>query len=172
MVRGGMQRSWRGLIVGAVLAAGVAVAPGVATAQQPQCPEASPSYTDACGPTFVLPGWGDAGGWTDPSQYSTIQLADLNGDGRDELIGRNDEGLEIWWFDTTFGQWRPQVDANGVPQTLSDFGSPAPGATPPGCGRSRSGQPPIRRTHRSPWLSTSGTGSPTTDRSRMGISRG
>ncbi len=47
--------------------------PGVASGQ---CPEANPTYTDACGPTFVLPGWGDAGGWTDPSQYSTIQLAD------------------------------------------------------------------------------------------------
>jgi hypothetical protein len=45
-------------------------------------------------------GWGDADGWTDPSQYSTIHLADPNGDGKDELIGRNDQGLEVWWFDT------------------------------------------------------------------------
>ena len=99
-------------------------------AAQGQCPEANPTYTDACGPTFVLPGWGDAGGWTDPSQYSTIQLADVNGDGRDELLGRNDQGLEVWSFDTSVGQWRPQVDADGTPVALTDFGSPAPGQTP------------------------------------------
>jgi hypothetical protein len=51
----------------------------VVTAAQQSCAEASPTYTDACGPRFVLAGWGDAGGWTDPSKYPTIQLADLNG---------------------------------------------------------------------------------------------
>ena len=116
------------LVVTGLVLAGLGVEPGVAGAQG--CPEASPSYTDACGPTFVLPGWGDADGWSDPSQYSTIQLADVNGDGRDELIGRNDEGLEIWWFDTSVGQWRPQVDANGTPVALTAFASPAPGETP------------------------------------------
>ena len=115
------------LVVAVMLLAGLGVAPGVAGAQG--CPEANPTYTDACGPTFTTAPWGDAGGWTDPSQYSTIQLADVNGDGRDELIGRNDEGLEIWWFDTSVGQWRPQVDANGTPVALTDFASPAPGET-------------------------------------------
>ncbi len=70
-----------------------------------------------------MPSWTDAGGWADPSQYSTIQLADVNGDGKDELIGRSDAGIEIYAFDTTLGQWRPQVDANGVPQLLKDFAS-------------------------------------------------
>lgn len=50
-----------------IVAASFAVAPGVAAAQT--CPEANPTYTDECGPTFALPAWGDAGGWTDPSQY-------------------------------------------------------------------------------------------------------
>jgi hypothetical protein len=113
-----------------VVVAVVLALPGVASAQQSQCPEATPTYTDACGPEFVLPGWGDAGGWTDPSQYSTIQLADVNGDGADELLGRNDEGLEIWSFDTSKGQWRPQVDAKCTPMALSAFASPAPGQTP------------------------------------------
>ena len=117
------------LLVAAVVLAVAAglLAPGVAGAQG--CPEANPTYFDACGPTFVLPGWGDADGWTDPSQYSTIHLADVNGDGTDELIGRNDQGLEVWWFDTSVGQWRPQVDANDVPQSLTDFRSPRPGET-------------------------------------------
>ena len=82
-------------------AVGGLTAPGVARAQQ--CPEATPTYFDACGPTFVVPAWGDAGGWTDESKYSTIQLADFNGDGKDELLARNDQGLEIYWFDTSSG---------------------------------------------------------------------
>jgi hypothetical protein len=40
------------------------------------------------------------------------------------------EGLAVWSFDTSFGQWRPQVDAEDVPQALTDFASPAPGQTP------------------------------------------
>jgi hypothetical protein len=122
------RRRWWG-VVAVVLAAGIAgVAPGVAVAQQ--CQNRSPSYTDACGPTFVVPAWGDGGGWTDASKYSTIQLADFNGDGRDELLARNDQGLEIFWFDTTLGQWSPQVDAKGIQQVLSDFRSPVPSETP------------------------------------------
>jgi hypothetical protein len=120
---------WLAPVVAAVLAAGTAaVAPGVAGAQG--CPEADPTYMDACGPTFQLPAWGDGAGWTDPSQYSTIQLADVNGDGRDELIARNDQGLEIWSFDTTLGQWQPQVDASANQQVLTDFRSPLPNETP------------------------------------------
>ena len=90
------------------------------------CPVPDPSYFDSCGPTFTLPAWGDAAGWDDPSKYSTIQLADVNGDGKDELLGRGDAGLEIWTFDTSVGQWRPQVDANAVPQILTDVRSPLP----------------------------------------------
>ncbi len=90
------------------------------------CPSADTSYLGNCGPSFAVPNWTDAGGWTDPSKYSTIQLADVNGDGRDELIGRNDAGLEIYWFDKTVGQWRPQVDADGNRQVLADFASPPP----------------------------------------------
>jgi hypothetical protein len=63
---------------------------------------------------------------TDPSQYSTIQLADVNGDGRDELIGRGDAGIQIYRFDTTLGQWRPRVDAKGLPQVRNDFASSRP----------------------------------------------
>ena len=118
---------WIAPIMAAVAVA--LAAPSAARAQSDCANDTTPVYTDACGPTFAVPGWGDAGGWTEPSKYSTIQLADLNGDGRDELLARNDQGLEIWWFDRGTGQWRPQVDANGVPQTLTDFRSPRPGET-------------------------------------------
>lgn len=111
----------------AVLAVLVAVliAPAAASAE---CPSADASYFGPCGPTFTTPMWGDGAGWTDESKFSTIQLADVNGDGRDELLGRGDAGIEIWTFDTTLGQWRPQVDANAVRQVISDFASPSPGA--------------------------------------------
>ena len=106
----------------------MAASPSVSAAQS--CLEADPSYMDECGPTFVLPGWGDAGGWTDPSQYATIQLADVNGDGTQELLARNDQGLEVWWFDTRLGQWSPQVDAAGKPQAVTDFRSALPNESP------------------------------------------
>ena len=38
------------LVVAVMLLAGLGVAPGVAGAQG--CPEANPTYTDACGPDF------------------------------------------------------------------------------------------------------------------------
>ena len=53
------------------------------------------AYNGACGPEFESPAWGDTPGWTDPSKYSTIKLADITGNGTDELIARNDDGLEI-----------------------------------------------------------------------------
>ena len=121
---------WWGAVVAVVAAAGaLGAAPGVAGAQD-ACPEANPTYTSNCGPTFVVPAWGDAGGWTDPSKYSTIQLADFNGDRTDELMARNDQGIEIYWFDTSLGQWRPQVDGNGVQQVITDFRSPLPSENP------------------------------------------
>ena len=99
------------------------------------CPSVDTSYTGNCGSTFAVPGWTDASGWTDPSQYSTIRLADVNGDGRDELLGRNSDGIEVYEFDTQLGQWRPQVDGNNHRQlvswtnangkVISDFASPS-----------------------------------------------
>jgi hypothetical protein len=108
-------------VAGLLAAVACAAAAPLATADG--CPSADDSYTGTCGPQFEVPSWTDAGGWNDPSQYATIQLADLNGDGKDELIGRSDAGIEIFRFDTTLGQWRPQVDANGTPQLLKDFAS-------------------------------------------------
>jgi hypothetical protein len=108
-----------------VVAVSCTLAPSVAAA--PACPsDVDTSYTGNCGPQFVVPNWTDAGGWNDPSQYATIQLADVNGDGSDELIGRADDGIEIFWFDTTLGQWRPQVNAKDVRQALTDFATPPP----------------------------------------------
>ena len=107
--------------LGPLVALVAMLAPSVASAAA--CPSADTSYTGNCGPMFAVPSWTDAGGWNEPSQYSTIQLADVNGDGKDELLGRSDAGIQIYRFDTTLGEWRPQVDGKGVPQLLNDFAS-------------------------------------------------
>ncbi len=118
-------------MVAAVLlcVAAVLVSPGMARAAD--CSLADYGYNEACGPQFETPAWGDGAGWTDPSKYATIQLADLTGNGIDELIARNDDGIEIWRFDTTVGQWRPAIDASGQPEVLTDFRSPLPSESGP-----------------------------------------
>ena len=115
-------------LVGLVAALVCALVPAAARADICPGTGTDASYTGACGPAFATPAWADAGGWTDPSQYGTIDLVDVNGDGSDELIGRSAQGLEIWRFDTDAGQWRPQVDADDFPQVLQDFASPPPEA--------------------------------------------
>ncbi|MCA9593722.1 MAG: VCBS repeat domain-containing M23 family metallopeptidase [Myxococcales bacterium] len=42
----------------------------------------------------------DADGWTEPSHYRTLRLADLDGDGRADLCGRKASGLTCWLFET------------------------------------------------------------------------
>jgi hypothetical protein len=61
------------------------------------------------GQWFTLPGtgpaWSDAAGWAQAHFYETIQAADLDGDGRAELIGLGPSGLEVWGYDPTAGTW-------------------------------------------------------------------
>ena len=116
----------RSRLVLAALIVAISSAVGPSVAAGAACPSTDLSDTSNCGPWFTTPSWTDAAGWDDPSQYSTIQLADVNGDGSDELIGRGDAGLEVWRFDTKHGQWRPQVDAKGIPQSIRDFATPPP----------------------------------------------
>jgi hypothetical protein len=51
------------------------------------------------------PAWGDLGGWDQPQYYSTIQLADIDGAGRAELIGRGPGGILVNRFDTATQAW-------------------------------------------------------------------
>ncbi|MDA0180931.1 hypothetical protein OJ997_11550 [Solirubrobacter phytolaccae] len=110
--------------MGSLVVVGCVLGPGDALAAA--C-SGDDSYTGACGPDFVIPSWTDTAGWDDPSHYGTIQLGDVNGDIRQELIARADDGIEIFWFDTDTGQWRPQADAEGNRQALTDFATPPPG---------------------------------------------
>ena len=53
------------------------------------------------------PAWSDITGWDQSQCYSTIQLADIDGDGQQELLGRSAQGLEAWKFDSQWGSWYP-----------------------------------------------------------------
>lgn len=122
------RRCWRRALLPTATAVALLLGAGSpsAGAQSSTCPQVTPAYTGPCGPTFVLPGWGDAGGWTNPEHYETIQLADVDGDGDDELLARTPAGIAIHDFDKTLGQWRPQVDSNDLPLILTEFANPPP----------------------------------------------
>src|SRR5262245_59949606 len=66
------------------------------------------------------PPWSDTGGWNLPQYYSTIQLGDVNGDGKLELLARDSGGMETWAFDVATGQWQPL--SSGLPDWSDEGG--------------------------------------------------
>jgi hypothetical protein len=63
-------------------------------------------YDDATGWTELQrgPAWSDATGWANAPYNTTIQTADINGDGRAELLGRDMLGMQVWrYVDETTG---------------------------------------------------------------------
>lgn len=55
----------------------------------------------------------DSAGWSNPAYYSTIQLADIDGDGRTELVGSGPGGIYIFRYES--GVWSPDeaTEPNG-----------------------------------------------------------
>ena len=51
------------------------------------------------------PAWTDAAGWNQPQYYATIQCADINADGRAELIARGPDGIQAWNYDPVAKAW-------------------------------------------------------------------
>lgn len=51
------------------------------------------------------PQYGKDQGWNDVKYYSTIQLADVDGDGQDELIARAGAGIIVSHFNKQTGRW-------------------------------------------------------------------
>jgi hypothetical protein len=103
----------RTAVQGTLILAGVLAAANLDAWAACPSPDPSADYNCPLGPTYVLPGWTNAAGWTQPSQYQTIQLGDLDGDGKAELIGRDPSGLSAHAFNTTRGVWEPIVRADG-----------------------------------------------------------
>jgi FG-GAP-like repeat len=91
------------------------------------CPDAG-TDTSACGPVLTLPQWSSSGGWTEPQYYSTIQTADLNGDGKAELLARGEAGLQVYTFDPAAGQWQLTPQDPGI--VLTDVSDSAGWAQP------------------------------------------
>lgn len=48
---------------------------------------------------FDGPVWSDEAGWDDVQHWSTIRLADIDGDGRSDLCGRGQDGVDCWLSD-------------------------------------------------------------------------
>ena len=59
-----------------------------------------------------IPAWSDAGGWDLEKYYSTIQAADINGDGQAELLGRSSCGMETWRFNTSSNAWENIINCS------------------------------------------------------------
>ena len=51
------------------------------------------STGSAFGTPFAGPAWSDAAGWKRPEYYATIQLADVNGDGKSDVCARGPAGI-------------------------------------------------------------------------------
>ena len=55
--------------------------------------------------SFQFPLWNDGVKWNLPGNYTSIQLADIDGDGQDELLGYGPFGIEIWHWDPNGEAW-------------------------------------------------------------------
>jgi hypothetical protein len=78
------------------------------------CPASDPDQNYNCpiGPVYALPDWGNVP-WSLPEYSQTLVAGDLDGDGRDELVGRDARGIHVWSFDTARGVWRPWLATDG-----------------------------------------------------------
>ena len=61
------------------------------------------SAGDAFGDAVVAPVMADASGWNDSSNYSTLRLADVTGDGKADLCARSNSSFVCWpWTGASF----------------------------------------------------------------------
>jgi hypothetical protein len=79
------------------------------------CPASDPNQNYNCpiGPSYLLPSWGNVP-WSLPQHYQDILSGDLDGDGKDELVGRDALGVHVWSFNTALGTWQPWLTTNGT----------------------------------------------------------
>lgn len=78
-------------------------------------------------PTKIIgPAWSNPAGWDRPQYYATIQLADVNGDGKDDVCGRGAAGVECWLSD---GHGFPTKIAGPAWSDATAWAAPASGST-------------------------------------------
>ena len=62
------------------------------------------STGDGFGPAITGPALSDENGWSELDNYSTIRLADIDGDGDRDVCGRANDGMRCWpWQGSAFG---------------------------------------------------------------------
>ena len=66
----------------------------------------TPSAGNAASATPNGPPLSDSAGWNDPACYSTIQLADIDGDDRPELVANGPGGIYVFAYND--GTWTPK----------------------------------------------------------------
>jgi hypothetical protein len=66
------------------------------------------------------PPWSDANDWLYEQYYSTIQAADVDGDGQAELLARGPAGMETWRFNSGTDTWEEVV--KGTPAWSDAWG--------------------------------------------------
>jgi FG-GAP-like repeat/EF hand len=73
----------------------------------------TPAAGNAASSAANGPPLSDSAGWSDPAYYSTIQLADVDGDGRPELVGSGPGGIYVFRYES--GAWGPNeaTEPNG-----------------------------------------------------------
>jgi len=65
--------------------------------------------------SIQYPLWGDGIKWNLPGLYDSIQLADIDGDGQDEMVGYGPFGVEVWHWDPNGLTW---LQMNAAPPAL------------------------------------------------------
>ena len=63
------------------------------------------------------PALSDTGGWNQPGYYTTIQCADIDGDGQAELIARSSSSIQAWKYDTANSVWNNLPNGPGLSDT-------------------------------------------------------
>lgn len=83
-------------------------------------------YNCPVGPIYATPTWGNVP-WLNPEYFETIQTGDVDGDGVDDLIGRDANGLHLYMYDGSLGTWRPVLTTQGGSELVLDYFSDAQG---------------------------------------------
>ncbi|NUP06538.1 MAG: hypothetical protein HOW73_10815 [Polyangiaceae bacterium] len=80
------------------------------------------------GPEVAGPPLSDEAGWADPGHYTTLRMADVTGDGLDDLCGRGPEGFSCWPSkgDGSFGDEIPLLREDGEREMADAWGWNAP----------------------------------------------